>query len=206
MWFIFFYEFSSKKSNFALQSFQTPAHNGPSSRLLSSRFPPPLPPIPHPLPPIPHSLSPYPRPPLPTHTASSQFLSSIFESLAFTSFHALLRIGELIGKSSAIPILKAQDITFKFMDSAVPYALVLWISEYKHSKGRDISWNVLKCSNYTLKLWIMAPRKFLRYLCLGSVDKCTLTVNKLLLCFSPLRHMRVIPMCTIRAWDNAEMN
>ena len=60
----FFYEFSSKKKrNFALQSFQTPAHNGPSSRPLYSRFPPPLPPIPHPLPPIPHPLSPYPRPP-----------------------------------------------------------------------------------------------------------------------------------------------
>ena len=123
----------------------------------------------------------------PTHTASSQFLSSIFESLAFTCFHALLHIGELTSKSSAIPILKAQDIIFKFMDSAVPYAFVLWISEYKHSKGRDISWNVLKCSNYTLKLWIMAPRKFLRYLCWGSVDKCTLTVNKLLLCFCPLK-------------------
>ena len=56
--------FLAKKSNFALQSFQTPAHNCPSSCPLYSRFPPPLPPIPHPLPPIPHRLSPYPRPPV----------------------------------------------------------------------------------------------------------------------------------------------
>ena len=62
---IIFYEFSSKKSKFALKSFQTPAHNGPSSRPLYSRFPPPLPPIPHPLPLIPHPLSPYPRTPCP---------------------------------------------------------------------------------------------------------------------------------------------
>ena len=59
-----FYEFSSKKGNFALQFFQTPAQNCPSSRPLYSHFPPPLPPIPHPLPLIPHSLSPYPRPPV----------------------------------------------------------------------------------------------------------------------------------------------
>ena len=38
-----FYEFSSKKSNFALQFFKTPANNCPSSRPLYSRFPPPLP-------------------------------------------------------------------------------------------------------------------------------------------------------------------
>ena len=57
--------FLVKKNNFALQSFQTPAHNCPSSRPLYSRFPPPLPPIPHPLPLIPHTLSPYPRPPCP---------------------------------------------------------------------------------------------------------------------------------------------
>ena len=55
--------FLVKKSNFALQFLKTPAHNGPFSRPLYSRFPPPLPPIPHPLPPIPHPLSPYPRPP-----------------------------------------------------------------------------------------------------------------------------------------------
>ena len=58
--------FLVKKSNFALQFLKTPAHNGPSSRPLYSRFPLPLPPIPHPLPPIPHPLSPYPRPP-PVH-------------------------------------------------------------------------------------------------------------------------------------------
>ena len=67
--------FLEKKSNFALQSFQTPAHNCPSSRPLYPRFPPPLSPIPHPLPPIPHPLSPYPRPPPPPVHPS---LSSLF--------------------------------------------------------------------------------------------------------------------------------
>ena len=71
--------------NFALQSFQIPAHNGPSSRPLYSRFPPPLPPIPHPLPPIPHLLSPYPRPPV-----HPLFIRSCCDTYIFYAMHWVL--------------------------------------------------------------------------------------------------------------------
>ena len=79
--------FLVKKSNFALQSFRTPAHNCPSSRPLYSRFPPPLP----------RFRTLYPRfrtlyPPTPVPPVHPLFVCVHIET--FSCFHGLNRSSE----------------------------------------------------------------------------------------------------------------
>ena len=63
------------------------------------------------------------------------FFPTIVESYVFTSFRRII-MHWFTSKSSANPILKVEDVTFKFVGSAVPHAFELQISGYKHSQDR----------------------------------------------------------------------
>ena len=91
------------------------------------------------------------------HTTSSHFFRLLLKAMYLLAFHALLRIGEFTSKSSANPILKAEHVTFKFVDSSVPHAFELQISGYKHSQGRTTTLYIAQNPNRNmcpvLALW-----------------------------------------------------
>ena len=71
------------------------------------------------------------------HTTSSHFTRVLLRAMFLLAFHAMLRVGEFTVKSSfAKPILKAEDVVFKFNNSAEPFAFELKLTGYKHSQGR----------------------------------------------------------------------
>ena len=117
--------FLVKKSNFALQFFQTPAHNCPSSRPLYSRFPPPLPPIPHPLPPIPHALSPYPRPPVHPLKHAPNFSTITSEKCTLCMFIIPQCVWlRLYRPPTSFPGINSFHVVFFF--SKIPFAILYW--------------------------------------------------------------------------------
>ena len=71
------------------------------------------------------------------HTTCSHFTRTLLKAMYLLAFHAMLRVGEFTSKSlHSTPILKAEDVHFKFKNLPEPYAFELKISGYKHSQGR----------------------------------------------------------------------
>ena len=61
-----------------------------------------------------------------SHTTGSHFTRILLKAMYLLAFHAMLRVGEFTCKSlDSTPILKVEDVNFKFKESGEPYAFEL---------------------------------------------------------------------------------